>query len=151
VPPAWAYFDTSVLVKRYVEEDGAAQAHAFLRRYRFLSSAILPVEAVAALGRRREAGDLSEADHTAILRRLASDRTHWELVDPGRTVLARAEQLAGRHGLRALDALHVASALEFETSTELRVPFITADRRQRDAAERSGLSVVWIGAAGRRS
>ncbi len=145
----WAYFDTSALVKRYVEEDGAGQARVLLGRHRFLSSAILPVEALAALGRRRDAGDLSEANHAAILGRLRRDRAHWELVDPNRTVLARAEQLAGGQGLRALDALHLASALEFGSSTELRVPFITADRRQREAAERSGLTVVWVGAADR--
>ncbi len=145
----WAYFDTSVLVKRYVEEDGAAQARLLLGRHRLLSSAILPVEALAALGRRRDAGDLTEANHAAILGRLQRDRAHWELVDPTRTVLARAEQLAGGQGLRALDALHVASALEFGGSTELRVPFITADRRQREAVERSGLTVVWVNAANR--
>ncbi len=145
----WAYFDTSILVKRYVEEDRAAQARLLLGRHRLLSSAILPVEALAALSRRRDAGDLSEANHAAILGRLQRDRAHWELVDPTRTVLARAAQLAGGQGLRALDALHVASALEFGSSTELRVPFITADRRQREAAERSGLTVVWVGAADR--
>ena len=145
MPRSWAYFDTSALVKRYVKEDGAVQARALLRRHRFLSSAILPVEALAALGRRRQAGDLTEQDHSAILGRLQRDRAHWELVDPTRPVLARAEQLAGAQALRALDALHVASALEFRISTELRVPFITADRRQREGAERAGLDVVWIG------
>jgi len=148
VPRPWAYFDTSVLVKRYVEEDGAGQSRALLNRHRLLSSAILPVEALAALRRRREARDLSETDFAAILGSFQRDRVHWELVDPTRAVLDRAEQLAGGQGLRALDALHVASALEFETSTDLRVPFVTADRRQREAAERAGLSVVWIGAAG---
>jgi uncharacterized protein len=145
----WAYFDTSVVVKRYVEEDGARQSRVLLGRHRLLSSAILAVEALAALGRRRQAGELSEWDFAAILGRLQRDRVHWELVDPSRTVLGRAEQLAGGQGLRALDALHVASALEFETSTDLRVPFITADRRQREAAERTGLNVVWVGPADR--
>jgi predicted nucleic acid-binding protein len=149
VARAWAYFDTSVLVKRYVDEDGAGQSRALLSRHRILSSAILPVEALAALGRRREARDLSETDFAAILRRFQRDRVHWELVDATRTVLGRAEQLAGGQGLRALDALHVASALEFETSTDLRIPFVTADRRQREGAERAGLNVVWIGTAGR--
>jgi len=145
----WAYFDTSVLVKRYVEEDGAGPSRVLLGRHRLLSSAILPVEALAALGRRREAHDLSEAHFAAILGRLQRDRVHWELVDPTRTVLGRAEQLAGRQGLRALDALHIASALEFETSTAFRLPFVTADRRQREGAERAGLNVIWIGAADR--
>ena len=145
----WAYFDTSVLVKRYVEEDGARQSRVLLGRHRLLSSAILPVEALAAIGRRREARDLSEADYAALAGRLQRDRVHWQLVDATRAVLGRAELLAGGQGLRPLDALHVASALEFETSTDLRIPFVTADRRQREAAERAGLNVVWVGAAGR--
>jgi len=144
----WAYFDTSVLVKRYVEEDGARQSRVLLGRHRLLSSAILPVEALAA-GRRREAQDLSEADYAALAGRLQRDRVHWQLVDATRAVLGRAELLAGGQGLRPLDALHVASALEFETSTDLRIPFVTADRRQREAAERAGLNVVSVGAAGR--
>ena len=148
MPRLWAYFDTSVLVKRYVEEDGAADARVLLGRHRLLSSAILPVEALAALGRRRDARDLSDADYAALVGRLRRDREHWELVDATRTVLGRAEQLAGGQALRALDALHVASALEFEGSTDLRIPFITADRRQREAARRAGLNVVWIGTAG---
>jgi predicted nucleic acid-binding protein len=149
VPRPWAYFDTSVLVKRYVEEEGTGQSRALLGRHHLLSSAILPVEALAALGRRREARDLSEAGFGAILERLKRDRMHWELVEATRAVLNRAEQLAGGQGLRALDALHVASALEFENATELRIPFVTADRRQREAAERAGLNVVWIGAPSR--
>ena len=43
----WAYFDTSVLVKRYVKEQGSAAARRLLQRYRFLSSAVAPVEVVS--------------------------------------------------------------------------------------------------------
>ena len=143
----WAYFDTSVLVKRYVQEPHAGPARTLLNRHRFLSSAILPVEALAAIARRREARDLSPVDFEAISAQLRRDRLHWELVDPTRPVLGRAEELAGRHGLRAMDALHVASAIEFETSVEIRIPFVTADQRQREAAERVGLNVLWVGAA----
>jgi predicted nucleic acid-binding protein len=146
MPGPWAYFDTSVLVKRYVEEEGAAQARARLRRHRFLSSAILPLEAIAALRRRRAAGELAGHDHAAIVVRLRQERREWELVELTADVLARAERLAEEHDLRALDAVHVASALEFEAAIGGRIPFVTADRRQRDAAEQLGLDVVWIGA-----
>ena len=146
MPPPWAYFDTSVLVKRYVKEEGATRARRLLRRHRFLSSAILPVEALAAFRRRRTSGELAEGHHAAIVVRLQQDRGHWELVELTAPVLGRAEQLATEEDLRALDALHVASALEFETAIGRRIPFVTADRRQREAARRVGLDVVWVGA-----
>jgi hypothetical protein len=37
----FAYFDTSVLVKRYVREAGSKRARELLRQYRFLSSTIM--------------------------------------------------------------------------------------------------------------
>lgn len=95
MPTRWAYFDTSVLVKRYVRERGTARARSLLRRYRFLSSAVVPLE-------------------------------------------------VKRMSLRTLDAVHVASALAFETASGIRIPFVTADGRQRDAAGQVALNVVWV-------
>lgn len=140
----WAYFDTSVLVKRYVKEEGSAVARRLLQRYRFLSSAIAPVELMSALSRRRAAEELTPRDFLAIRSRLHKDRSYWELVEVGAIVLSQAEELVQKTGLRTLDAVHVASALTFQAASGLTIPFITADVRQRDAAERLALSLVWV-------
>jgi predicted nucleic acid-binding protein len=143
-PTRWAYFDTSVLVKRYVKEEGSATARRLLQRYRFLSSAIAPVEALSALSRRRTAGELARRDFLAIRSRLHKDRSYWELVEVGAIVLSQAEELVQKTGLRTLDALHVASALSFQAASGLTIPFITADARQREAAETLALNLIWI-------
>ena len=143
----WAYFDTSVLLKRYVREEGSAQVRLSLRRYRFLSSALTPVEARSALCRRRMSGDLTEQDFTTILSRIRRDRSYWELVVITPLVLTHAEELVQTTGVKTLDALHLGSALAFQAVTGIRIPFITADLRQRDAARRLDLTVVWIGSA----
>lgn len=72
----WAYFDTSVLVKRSVREEGSTAARRLLRRYRFLSSAIAPVEVLSALSRRRMSGDRHPRDFLAIRSRLHKDRSY---------------------------------------------------------------------------
>ena len=95
--PPFAYFDTSVVVMRYVLEPSSTMARTFLRRYRCLSSAILPVEVVSALARRRAAGDLATADLALIASRLAEDRRRWELVP----ALGRLTRPAGRGVRRA--------------------------------------------------
>jgi uncharacterized protein len=141
----WAYFDTSVLVKRYVNEQGSMHARTLLRQYRFLSSAIAPVEVLSALSRRRHAGDLAERHFAAILSRLLADRSYWELVEVSPPILARAEELVMTTALRALDAVHVASALIFRGSSGFRISFITADERQREAVGQLGLVVIWVG------
>lgn len=140
----WAYFDTSVLVKRYVKEEGSTTARRLLQRYRFLSSAVAPVEILSALSRRRTAGELTQRDFLAIRARLHKDRAYWELVEAGAIVLSQAEDLVQKTGLRTLDALHVASALTFQAASGLTIPFITADVRQREAAEALALNLIWI-------
>ena len=58
IAPHWAYFDPSVLVKRYVKEAGSSATRRLLQRFRFLSSAVAPVEALSALSRRGQAVNL---------------------------------------------------------------------------------------------
>ncbi|MBI4483229.1 MAG: type II toxin-antitoxin system VapC family toxin [Acidobacteria bacterium] len=145
MPAVWAYFDTSVLVKRYVRETGSPRARALLRQYRFLSSAIAPLEVVSALRRRRAIGELAEKDFFAILSRIRKDRVYWELVEVSPLVLSRAEELIRETALRTLDAVHLASALVFQTASGIRVSLITADARQREAAGRWALDLVWLG------
>ncbi len=141
---AWGYFDTSVLVKRYVGEEGSARARSLLKKHRFLSSAIAPLEMASALTRRRAMGDLAEKDFAVILSRTRADRMYWELIEVTPLVLDRAEELVQETTLRALDALHVASALVFQAASGIRVPFITGDAQQRDAARKLKMDVVWV-------
>jgi uncharacterized protein len=59
-------------------------------------------------------------------------------------VIERAEELILSAPVRTLDALHIASALVFQSASGHRLPFITADSRQRDAARLLPLEVVWV-------
>ena len=143
-PMSWAYFDSSVLVKRYVSEQGSAAARRLLRRYRFLSSAVAPVEVLSLLSRRCAIGELAQRDLAAIQARLDKDRSYWELVEVSEIVLDRAEELVQSTGLKTLDALHIASARTFQAASSLAIPFITADVRQRKAAETLGMNLMWV-------
>ena len=58
-PREEAYFDTSVLVKQYVEEAGSVSARRLFLRFQVVSSALTPVEMMSALARRRAAGDVN--------------------------------------------------------------------------------------------
>lgn len=139
---AWAYFDTSALVKRYVDEGGRREVLQLLRRYDVVTSAILPVELRSALRRRLSDGTLDATRVMAILPRLASDRAYWTLVEIGTDVLTAAEALIATHPVRTLDAIHVASSQLFRA--RLSIPellFVSADRRQIEAARAVGLAV----------
>ncbi len=143
-PRRWAYFDTSVLAKRYVKEAGSSATRGLLQRFRFLSSAVTPVEVMSALSRRRAAGELAPKDFLAIRARLLKDRAYWELVEVSERVLRQAEELVQKTDVRTLDALHIASAMMFQAVSGLTIPFITSDAKQRDAAQAMVLTVIWV-------
>ncbi|MGE0643535.1 MAG: type II toxin-antitoxin system VapC family toxin [Nitrospira sp.] len=140
----WAYFDISVLVKRYVKEAGSLITRRLLRGVQLLSSSIMPVEAMSAFSRRRASGDLTQRDFLAIRSRLHKDQAYWELVEVSETVLLEAEDLVEKTNVRTLDAIHLASAIVFQSETGLMIPFITGDAKQRAAAHMLGFTVIWV-------
>ena len=125
---ALAYFDTSVLIKRYVEEPGSAYARRLMRRYHLLSSVSTPVEAVSAVARRYRAGEVTRTHFDAIVARMHADRLYWDLVELGAGVLEATERLIScrqQTPVRTLDALHIASALVLRMESEASLSFAT--------------------------
>jgi predicted nucleic acid-binding protein len=129
----WAYFDTSALVKRYIDEVGRRQVLQLLRRHECVASAVLPIELRSALRRRVSEGTLEAAQVADILKRVSTDRAYWTLVEVGAEVLGVAEKLVAAHPLRTLDAIHVASAQVFAAGvSESDLMFVSATSvRQR--------------------
>ena len=141
----WAYFDTSALVKRYIDEVGRRQVLQLLRRHECVASAVLPVELRSALRRRVTEGTLEAARVPEILKRVAADRAYWTLVGVGAEVLDAAERLVAVHPLRTLDAIHVASAQVFAAGVSASgLMFVSADKRQTEAAAVIGLATRYI-------
>ena len=141
----WAYFDTSVLVKRYVDEAGRHEVLRLLRRYDVVTSAIVTVELRSALRRRVAEGGLDEERVPEILKRVAAERGFWASIDVSRDVLSAAETLVATHPVRALDAVHIASARLFAARIALPdLIFVSADARQTTAAAAVGLTTRTI-------
>ena len=140
----FAYFDTSAWLKIYVREEGCDEARDLARRHHLFSSGILLTEAFSALRRKREAREISDA----VLRRLVGvmreDVSAIEIIHPGAEVLARSQEVVLATAARTLDAIHIASALVLQSRAELSLTFVTADRRQLDAARGQGLATHFV-------
>ncbi|MBI5528131.1 MAG: type II toxin-antitoxin system VapC family toxin [Deltaproteobacteria bacterium] len=143
-PPVPTYFDTSVLVKRYIEEPGSAQARRLLDGAHVCTSAISRVEAASAFRRKYKMGEITEADFKEFLERFRKDRELFEFVAATDEILERAEEMVARSAVRSLDAVHVASAAFLQEAAGIRLPFITADDRQGEAAGAAGLKVIFV-------
>lgn len=141
----YAYFDTSALIKRYVNEAGRREVMQLLRKNLCVVSAVLPVEVRSALRRRAAEGTLDQTHVRTILTRFTADRPFWTFIEVSREVLAAAETFSTAHPLRALDAIHVASAQLFAARIgSTAFTFVSADIRQITAAAALGIAARQI-------
>jgi hypothetical protein len=71
---------------------------------------------------------------------------HWGVDRAGPDGVEPAEEIVqGIVPMRSLDAIHVAFLVTFQAVSGTRIPFVTGNDRQREAATYIGLDVVWIG------
>jgi predicted nucleic acid-binding protein len=139
----WAepvYLDASALVKLFVpEEDSDTLNQALAGLNDVIVSDLALTEVASALGRRTREQRLTRQQARRLYRealKLHASSHHAELTPP---VHRRAERLmlSFTIPLRALDALHLATALDAEAAT-----IVTFDPRLRDAATSQGLFVA---------
>lgn len=129
------YLDTSALLKHLVEEDHSSALDHYLRATTGVAftSTLAEVELPLALGR----GGLDPRPARELLRQLAA-------VDMTAEIRHRAAGY-GALRLRALDAIHVATAaLLIEALGEV-ITVVTYDRRMVEACERLGLATATPG------
>ena len=134
-------FDSSAFAKRYVEEAGSQSIDDICQRTTELALSVLCVpEIISALNRRLREKHLSRQNYLTAKARLADDVADAVVIELTSSVISRAIALLETTDLRAMDALHVACALEW--NAEL---FVSADERQVRAARKSGLKTTLIG------
>ena len=143
------YFDTSALVKVYVDETGSGWVRSLIRatpQPLLLVSHLVSAEVISALTRRLREGSLTAEDfhHTKIA--FQNDcRGVFRIIVTTRSVVNLACDLLERHPLRAYDAVHLATALAANRSLVSRghaaLTFLSADSRPNDAASAEGLAV----------
>jgi hypothetical protein len=132
------FFDTSALAKRYVEEEGSEQVRALCAEADALGFSVLVVpELISTLCRLVREGRLSARDYRSLKSAMHADLSDADLCDLSQESFERTLHCLERHPLRALDALHVGTALAYQPDL-----FISADRRQAEAAGHEGLKVV---------
>ncbi len=127
--------DSSSFAKRYVQETGSDKLHLFLQNTSELAfSVILVPEIISALNRRLREQTLTSREYQQAKRQLLSDVHDSTLLQITPSVVAQSVQLLEKNVLRAMDALHIACALEWRADL-----FITSDKKQLDAAVHAGL------------
>ena len=131
------FFDTSAFIKRYVDEPGSERVLDLTSRAEEvgLSIVILP-ESISTLTRLLRENRMTDTDYRALKEAILIDLEVADLCELTSSVLESTISCLENSPLRAMDAIHVGSALVYKPDL-----FISADRRQLEAAKRAGLDV----------
>jgi len=133
--------DSSAFAKRYIQEEGSKDIDLFLQGASDLALCIILVpEIISGLNRRLREGFLSKRDYRKVKTQLLKDVHDATVIQLTPSVISHSVKLLENNVLRAMDAFHVACALEWPADL-----FVTSDERQLIAAKNAGLLTEFIG------
>ena len=137
------YFDTSALVKRYVEEAGSRGVEAmFEEENAILGSVIIAqVEMAAALQKAIRLANASESLLSEIWQDFLEDWKSFTRIQVSTNIVERASQISFTHKLRGYDSLHLAAACLWQEKLALPVILATFDRELWLAGRKAGVEV----------
>ncbi|MGH9838553.1 MAG: type II toxin-antitoxin system VapC family toxin [Blastocatellia bacterium] len=141
------FFDSSALVKYYVNEVGSNWVESLIDAQppnEITIAQITGIEVVAALSRRVRAGMTSAADGAAAIKLFRGDyQAKFDVVPISAQLVEEAMNLAELHQLRGYDATQLAVAVAFKALMTARgigpLTLISADNELNQAAQAEGL------------
>lgn len=137
------YFDTSALIKRYINEPGTENIRAWIRAANAMATGLLTrAETTAGLTRLQNRGIITQEDYRQALDQFRLDWSSYHRIAINEELIARADFLACQHGLRGFDAVHLAAALIWQEALMLPVTLATYDQELASAARKSGLKIM---------
>lgn len=135
-----AFLDSSSFAKRFIEEAGSETVEAICISASELGLSVICVpEIVSALTRRLRERLLTQDQYREAKERLLDDVRDADIIQLTPAVLVSAIKVLEVSPVRAMDALHIACALEWEAQL-----FASSDARQLEAAKRAGLKTQHI-------
>lgn len=145
------YIDTSVMVKRYMEEPGTEFADILFdnvlvsKNHSMATSVLGMVEFIATIRRARKGNVIEDLDLHNIIHHFSKEMEKMNLLSLDEKTLANSIEVIMDHSLRTADALHLSSALELKkmmTKVGERFFLVTNDKEMIDAAKSSEMNVL---------
>ena len=129
------FFDSSAFAKRYVEEAGSQSVDALCAEATELALSVVCIpEIISALNRRVRERTLTRQQYDEAKKRLSAEVEDAFIVNLTSPVISACVAILEGNPVRAMDALHIACALQWEAEL-----FVSADEQQIAAAKKAGL------------
>lgn len=135
------YFESSALVKLFIDESGSEWAReCWAASPDRFTSRISYVEVRAALGAARRSGRISDEGLAAARQHFDHLWSRMDVTEVAPRLIEHAALLAERHGLRGYDAVQLASAIETRDSDPINL--LSWDADLVTAACEAGINVI---------
>lgn len=129
------FFDSSAFAKRYIAEKGSIVVDDICRNTDALALCIICVpEIISALNRRLREKHIVLHDYITAKTQLIDDMRDVEIINLTHDVIAHSISILENNVVRAMDALHVASAHAWGADL-----FVSSDKNQVKAAQKQGM------------
>ncbi len=136
------YLDASALVKNYLQESYTADVRALFTGGAVVGTGFLSkAEVAAAFAKATRVGYITPAEARAAWDAFHTDWPTLTRLEPTEGLLDQAADLAMTQHLRGYDAIHLATALAWQSQRAAAVTLGTFDRQLWDAGKASGLTV----------
>lgn len=135
------YFDTSSIVKLYIEEAGTDAVRRWAGEAEVLATCrIAYPELISALNRRLRGGDISKKEFRLLIDGFSKEWADFAIIDFDEI---EAGHLAEKYGLRGFDAIHL-SALRLlkDRDNHISLAFSSFDKELNRAAASDGFTVL---------
>ena len=140
------YFDTSALLKLYIDEQGTVEVIRLVDDPNPSDVAIVGttvLECRSAIRRRERSGEISRSGADLAIDRIENDALSRYFVQPlTESVFNEARRLIDVRPLKALDALQLAGCLSIRASVAPPLTFVCADTRLCEAAILEGVDTI---------
>jgi hypothetical protein len=135
------FFDTSSLVKRYIQEPGSAEVDdIFVSSDSLYVFSITQIELSSAIARRLFEKSIAEKAYANALKAFRSELKYFNVVSFNQQIEKYAISIIEKHGMKTLDAIQLSSAIESNADQ-----FVTSDKRLFTiAAKATGLNCLFI-------
>ena len=129
------FLDSSAFAKRFVDEAGSDKVEAACEQASELGLSVICVpEIISALNRRRRERSVTATQYAEAKQRLLEDVRDADIINLAVPVVGSAIGVLEESPVRAMDALHIACALEWGAQL-----FVSSDKKQLSAARRAGM------------
>ena len=137
------YFDTSALIKLFVQEDYSDDVRRWIEGADLVATGLITrAETAAGINRLARMNILNQSQYNTALSNFRSEWNDYHRIPITEQIVARADLLTCEYILRGYDAVHLACALTWSDLLGMSVSLATFDMELHAVAKRSGIEAL---------